>query len=89
MTMTPPRETTFPFTTAVFVRTTDPPMATTLFSTAPLTVIWPPIATTLRIFCPFSIVTSLPILKMLVSMEAMAAAGPSSRPKMRSKPSTL
>ena len=50
MTMTPPRETTFPFTTAVLVRTTDPPTATTLFSTAPLTVIWPPIATTLWTF---------------------------------------
>ena len=49
--MTPPRETTLPFTTAVFVRTTDPPMATTFFSTVPLTVIWPPIVITLWTFC--------------------------------------
>src|SRR5574340_1072349 len=78
--MTPPSETTLPPTEAVLVRTTEPPTATMWLPTSPLTVIWPPMVTTLRTFWPSSITTSLLILMMLSSSAALPkAAGPKSR----------
>jgi len=64
---------TSPRTTAELVSTIEPPTVTTLFSTSPLTVIWPAMATALFTLWSLLILISLPTLIIFWALTEAAA----------------